>query len=137
MTAQSTRALLARFLPVGGAGFLVDAGVFQLLFTLGHGAMVARVVSTVFAVTVTWYLNRNLVFKTRIVNRSAPEFARYVVVQAAGLAVNLGVFVALLATIEALQRVPIVALCGGAAAAITFNFLGARYWAFRHEAPKR
>ena len=46
---------------------------------------------------------------------------------------NLGVYLALLNSVQALREVPVVALCGGALVAITFNFLGARYWAFRTE----
>ena len=64
---------------------------------------------------------------------SGPEYARYLVIQSAGLVVNLGVYLALLNSVQALREVPVVALCGGALVAITFNFLGARYWAFRTE----
>jgi putative flippase GtrA len=35
-----------------------------------------------------------------------------------------------------LQTVPIVALAAGAAAALAFNFLGARLWAFRLESAR-
>jgi putative flippase GtrA len=47
--------------------------------------------------------------------------------------VNLAVYLALLNGVQGLRELPIVALCGGALVAITFNFLGARYWAFRTE----
>ncbi len=46
---------------------------------------------------------------------------------------NFAVFLALLNGVQVLREVPVVALCGGALVAITFNFLGARYWAFRTE----
>ena len=131
MISTVTRKLLARFLSVGGLGFLLDVGVFQLFYSQGQGPVRSRLVSAAAAITLTWYLNRRLVFRTSQVNRSAPEYARYVTVQAAGLVINLGVYLVLLDRVSMLRQMPVLALCGGAAAAIVFNFLGARYWAFR------
>jgi putative flippase GtrA len=133
MTATPTRTLLAGFLSVGALGFLLDVSVFQTLFIFGYGAIAARIVSAGAAITLTWYLNRRHVFRTAQTSRSGPEYARYLLVQTAGLVVNLGVFLALLNGVQVLRDVPVVALCGGALVAITFNFLGARYWAFRTE----
>jgi putative flippase GtrA len=133
MTATPTRTLLAGFLSVGALGFLLDVSVFQTLFIFGYGAIAARIVSAGAAITLTWYLNRRHVFRTAQTSRSGPEYARYLLVQTAGLAVNFGVFLALLSGVQVLREVPVIALCGGALVAITFNFLGARYWAFRTE----
>ena len=133
MTASPTRTLLAGFLSVGAFGFLLDVSVFQALFMLGYGPIAARIVSSGAAITLTWYLNRRHVFRTAQTSRSGPEYARYVLIQSGGLAVNFGVYLALLNSMQVLREVPVLALCGGALVAITFNFLGARYWAFRAE----
>jgi len=133
MTSSPTRTLLAGFLSVGALGFLLDVSVFQALFIVGYGPISSRIVSAGAAITLTWYLNRRHVFRTAQTSRSGPEYARYLVIQSAGLVVNLGVYLALLNSVQGLQKVPVVALCGGALVAITFNFLGARYWAFRTE----
>ena len=133
MTAGPTRALLAGFLSVGVLGFLLDVSVFQTLFMFGYGAIASRIVSAGAAITLTWYLNRRHVFRTAETSRSGPEYARYLIIQSAGLAVNFAVYLALLNGVQILREVPVVALCGGALVAITFNFLGVRYWAFRPE----
>jgi putative flippase GtrA len=133
MTAGPTRTLLAGFLSVGALGFLLDVSVFQVLFMFGYGPIASRIVSAGAAITLTWYLNRRHVFRTAQISRSGPEYARYVVSQSGGLAVNFAVYLALLDGVQVLREVPVLALCGGALVAITFNFLGARYWAFRTE----
>lgn len=133
MTASPTRTLLAGFLSVGVLGFLLDVSVFQTLFMFGYGAIASRIVSAGAAITLTWYLNRRHVFRTAETSRSGPEYARYLIIQSAGLAVNFAVYLALLNGVQILREVPVVALCGGALVAITFNFLGVRYWAFRPE----
>ncbi len=134
MTGSGTLIQFGRFLSVGGLGFLLDAAVFQGGLWLGAEPVPARLVSAALAVTLTWALNRHLVFETAGVARQATEYLRYVVVQALGLSINLGVFFLLIAVSELAARIPIFALCGGAAAAIVFNYLGARYCVFRKDA---
>lgn len=131
MSQPRLRSLLPGFLTVGGLGFLVDAGVFQLLYLAGQGPIAARIVSASVSITLTWYLNRQHVFQTSNINSSVPEYTRYIAVQTIGLIVNFGVYLFLLANVAQFREQPILALCGGAAAALTLNFLGARYFAFR------
>ncbi len=133
MISAETRGYLARFLSVGGVGFLVDAGIFQGLVWLDMGPIAARVVSTVFAVTVTWFLNRRHTFRTSGVSARGHEYLRYWVVHCIGLAINFGAFLIALDVLPIAREIPIIALCAGAAAALVFNFLGARYWAYRTE----
>lgn len=131
MIGRDVRAQFARFVAVGGLGFLLDAGVFQGLVLLGLELGPARLVSAALAVTLTWALNRRMVFYTSGLTSRGSEYVRYVVVQALGLVVNLGVFFLLLRVSELSRQLPILALVGGAASAIALNYLGARYWAFR------
>ena len=128
MTGQ---AILPRFLVVGGCGFLLDAGIFQALVSADVGPIGARVVSAAAAITLTWYLNRRHVFRTHGVNRHGPEYLRYLSVQTFGLVINFGTFLILVTRVEAFRAMPLLALCAGAGLAIAFNFLGARYWAYR------
>ena len=137
MTAHRAVAQFGRFMSVGGFGFLLDVAVFQALLWFGLGPVPARLVSASLAVTLTWILNRHWVFYTANDAGRGAEYVRYVVVQALGLSINLGVFFWLLGSSELAGRVPVLALIGGAAAAIFFNYLGARCWAFRWGADQR
>ena len=122
---------LPRFLGVGACGFLADVGVFSMLVWLGNEALPARIVLASLAITLTWYLNRLHVFRTAGSSPHGPEYIRYLAVQAFGLIVNFAAFMFLLSRGGIFADVPVLALCGGAALAITFNFLGSRYWAYR------
>ena len=133
MTGGGILVQFGRFLSVGGFGFLLDVAVFQGLLWLGVEPVPARLVSAAMAVTLTWALNRRLVFRTSGVARRGSEYIRYVVVQAFGFSINLGVFFFLIAVNELAARIPVLAVVGGAASAIVFNYLGARYCVFRKE----
>ena len=133
MISAETRGYLARFLSVGGIGFVVDAAIFQTLIWLDAGPIAARVVSTSIAITATWYLNRRHTFKTAGISPRGPEYLRYWIVQSVGTAISFGVFLVVLDVWSAARDIPILALIAGAAAALVFNFLGARYWAYSTE----
>ena len=126
---------IRRFLPgfasVGALGFVVDAGILYLLFNSGYGPVLSRFISASCAITATWILNRRYVFKTSDANSSMPEYFRYAGIQVLGFAVNFGIYVSLIATVEYFRTHPILALCWGALASLTLTFLGARYFAFR------
>ena len=122
---------LPRFLGVGACGFLTDVGVFSALVWLGNEPLPSRIVSASLAITLTWYLNRLHVFRTAGNSAHGPEYMRYLTVQAFGLILNFGAFLFLLSRGGVFAEMPVLALCGGAALAITFNFLGSRYWAYR------
>lgn len=123
--------LFARFLGVGACGFAIDAIIFQLLFNAGGGLVVPRLISASVSITLTWYLNRRLVFRTHEVSAKGPEYGRYLGVQAIGLLVNFAAYFLALAAFEPLRAVPVAAIAIGAAAALVFNFAGARWWAFQ------
>ena len=131
MNQATARNLLPGFLKVGGLGFLLDAATFQILIFAGADLIPARILSATLSVTLTWYLNRHLVFRTGQLNKGLAEYARYVGVQAMGLLVNLGVYLVLIANSALFRQIPILALCAGAVAALMLNFLGARYYAVR------
>lgn len=127
---SENKAIFPRFLLVGGIGFLIDAAVFLFLVTSNTSPITARIVSASCAITLTWYLNRRVAFKTRH-NRAAPEYARYVFVQIAGLSINFLVFIVVLKYGDFAAKHAIVALCAGAISALTFNYIGAKRFAYR------
>lgn len=101
------------------------------MFAAGGGLVIPRLISAAVAITFTWYLNRRLVFLTHDSSEMVSEYGRYFAVQIMGLLVNLAVYFPALAIFPALRSVPIVAIALGAAGALLFNFVGARWWAFR------
>lgn len=52
-----------RFLFVGILGFLIDTGITLALIYLGASPFLARVPAILFAMTMTWYINRNITFR--------------------------------------------------------------------------
>ncbi|HEX7114784.1 MAG TPA: GtrA family protein [Steroidobacter sp.] len=125
-----------RFAGVGALGFAIDAGIFLLLTAAlaDWSIQSARATSIVCSITATWALNRRVTFAQRKSRHRAREYLRYLLVQLAGLVVNIGVFASALWIVPALRRIPVLALLAGAAAALGFNFLAARSLAFRKDA---
>ena len=87
----------ARFLVVGSVGFAVDCSVTLFMLRQGNTAFASRLASFALAVTVTWALNRIWTFAASKRQDKRREYFSYVIVQAIGAAINLGVFFAFLA----------------------------------------
>ena len=128
------RALAAEFLRfgcVGVCGFVVDtAVVYALRAPLGlYGA---GFVSYLVAATVTWLLNRVWTFRGRgdgeAVHR---QWALFLLVNLAGLALNRGTYVALIATTPMAVAYPVIAVAAGAIAGMFVNFGLNRAFVFR------
>ena len=84
----------ATFAFSGGMGFLVDAGILQLLAgVFGVQVHFARLVSFLVAVTVTWQINRNLTFANEGRRGSLlREWLSYLASSLLGGATNYGAF---------------------------------------------
>jgi putative flippase GtrA len=120
-----------RFGAIGGVGFLIDAGVLTWLVRVsGWGLYESRALSFALAVTATWYLNRRFTFANRAGVDRKREYSRYFAVQTLGALINLGVYVAVIAAVPALGAYPVVPLAVGSGAAMVFNFVAARHYAF-------
>jgi putative flippase GtrA len=105
-------------------GFLVDATVLTLLMRSAHlSPIAARAASFPVAVTVTWLINRRGAFAGRGLANSRLEYAGYLAIQLIGAALNFLVFIACLELWPALVEWPVVALAGGAAIGLLFNFV--------------
>lgn len=126
-------ALLAQFLrfgTVGTLGFVVDtAVVYAMRGSLGlYGA---RAVSFAVAVTFTWALNRAWTFRGTATRPAARQWALFVAANSGGAALNIGVYVLLVATSPFCAENPVVPVAVGAIAGMFVNFALSRFVVFR------
>lgn len=138
MSDKQPATLFPAFAAVGAVGFVVDAAMFQLLFSATGGFVLPRLLATATAIVVTWYLNRRFVFRTTHTPGRFAEFLKYLAVQSGGIVTNLTVYAILLYAFASLRDIPIVAVAIGALFALGMNFFGSRRWAFAaaYEHPK-
>lgn len=121
-----------RFGLVGTLGFVVDAGVMQLLVSFaGAGPIEARAVSIPTAVFATWLLNRGFTFAKARSDPAWPSLLRYAAVSAAGALVNFVVYGVLVLASATLAAYPIIPLAVASIVALVFNYLGSKHFAFR------
>lgn len=121
------------FLLVGGAGFIVDAGILTVLSSVVWlDIYLSRLISFIFATFTTWLLNRLFVFRKNLNNKLSKkaEYTRYIGVQTLGGATNLLVFAIVIHLEPALIKQPVIPLAWGSAFGLIVNYLGARYWVF-------
>ena len=127
--------MLLRFAFVGGIGFVVDAGILTWLVTVvGWHHYPARAISFSAAVTVAWALNRRFTFAKT--NNPKREYARYFSIQIIGAVINLGTYVAVIEAWPRTAATPVIPLALGAALALLFNFVAARFFVFAREAQR-
>lgn len=115
-----------RFCLVGTLGFIVDAGVLQLLLlTVASNPYTARIFSFLAAASVTWICNRRYTFRTGA-PASRSEWLRYVGLMALGALVNYTVYALCIATFTYTHEQPWMAVAAGSVAALGINFLLSR-----------
>lgn len=123
------------FALIGALGFLVDIAVLALAIeALGLGPYAGRALSFAVTVTFTWAMNRYLTFgdrRARGLGGAAREWARFVAANALGLAVNYGVYAALLNWASGLLANPYAAAGCGALAGLAFNYAASSRLVFR------
>jgi putative flippase GtrA len=120
-----------RFVMVGAAGFLVDAGA--LIFAtavLGLGLYSGRVFSYLCAATFTWICNRRFTFATTA-DPAVLQWLRFLGANAIGGAVNYGVYAAVVTFSAVGARYPVLGVAAGSAAGLILNFAVSKYWVFR------
>jgi putative flippase GtrA len=123
---------LGPFLVVGSIGFGIDAALLAVLaHGLGLNLYLARLAAFGAAVSVTYLLNRAWSFRRHASRRKGPEYARYVTVQAGGVAINFLVFALAVEASATMAAYPVLALAAGSGVAMGFTYLGARIVAFR------
>lgn len=118
LIAKITGTPLFAFLLVGGAAFVVDAGIVGALTYFGIGALGARIVSISVCVVFTFMLNRTLTFQA-MGRVKWQEFGAYIGASLMGIAINYGIFAGCLK----LGMMWLPAMGVGTALAAIFNFL--------------
>ncbi|NEX15328.1 MAG: GtrA family protein [Halochromatium sp.] len=120
-----------RFGVVGSAGFMTDATLLMLLVGgLDWNPYLARLLSFLCGTVITWLLNRLFTFFRRAGVNRRREYLRYLMVQAVGGAINLGIYSLVLSILPPMALVPLVAMAAGSFTAMWLNFFGARQLAF-------
>lgn len=117
---------------VGGfIGFLVDAGIVQLLVSkLNADPYVGRLFSFLCAATATWLFNRHVTFKKRGDYTLLGEWSRYMAAMSAGFVVNYATYAAVVYFSHFVQAWPAIGVAAGSLPGSAVNFIGARHWVF-------
>ena len=118
-----------RFGASGVAGLAADMGVLYLALALGAGYYLGRLLSFLFAVWVTWRLNRRFTF---VATASAwREWWRYLAVMLGGGAINYAAYVLALHVLPEARWAPAIGVAVGSLAGMGFNFVSAKLFVFR------
>ncbi|WP_246616489.1 GtrA family protein [Thaumasiovibrio subtropicus] len=126
---MSLKQKIARFVVVGGVGFVVDSVVFALCFyLLSLAPLVARGVAFLLAASVTWYGNRRYTF--RVYEAPLSQWRRFMFVAMVSLMPNFGLFYCWIRLFGESGWQPMAALCAGVAGGMVSNFLLSQYWVF-------
>ena len=123
-------ALAAKFAAVSLIGFLVDYLALRAGEGLGLGPPVARLMSLVLALQVTFGLSHWLVFHPPASRRIAGEWWRFMVANGFGGVCNYAIFVALTAARWPVVSGPSAALILSAGAAYAINYAGTRLFVY-------
>jgi putative flippase GtrA len=109
------------FLVSGSLGFLCDTGIFQLISSFVN-CYWSRMISFVFAVCLTWLLNRNFTFITGKPASYWIEFVNYLQLMILGGVLNLAVFFWLMHTVKFCMDHPSLAIASGSMAGMCLNY---------------
>jgi putative flippase GtrA len=126
---------ILRFGIVGGLGFLVDAGLLEVMLLLGLGYYGGRAVSFLAAATATWILNRSFTFRreTRSGMPAAGEWLTYLVLMVVGGVVNYGIYALAVELSEPVRRYPVLGVALGSIAGMAINFWTAKTMVFERK----
>jgi putative flippase GtrA len=115
---------VASFFIAGVVGYLVDAGVLQLLVHgVGMPALAGRVFSFLAAVFSTWLINRRYTFAVVQGSGLQAEWWRYLMSSLAGGVVNYASFAITIARVPLARRYLFLAVAVGSCAGMIVNFL--------------
>ncbi|MDQ2972085.1 MAG: GtrA family protein [Rhodanobacteraceae bacterium] len=117
---------------VGGAiGFIVDAGIVQLLVSKADAnPYIARLFSFVCAATATWLFNRRYTFGDRGGHTLIGEWARYMAAMSLGFAMNYSTYALVIYYSAFVHDWPSIAVAAGSLPGSLVNFMTARHWVF-------
>ena len=117
---------------LGVFGFFVDYAFFHLALDIfGFGHYFSSLFSFPFAATFTWAGNRVFTFRGQGSHAAHIQWARFLVVNTGGIILNRGTFSLMVFAIPFAYQYPVIALLGGTAAGMFFNFFASRRLVFR------
>jgi putative flippase GtrA len=118
---------------IGGTiGFIVDAGVLQLLVSgLAWDRFSGRLISFVCAATATWFFNRHYTFRGIRRHSLLGEWSRYIFAMSGGFACNFATYSTLVLWFNLDRQYLILGVAAGSIAGLGVNFLASRYWVYR------
>jgi len=129
---------LALFCFGGVIGFIVDAGVLQVLVVgLAWDRYSGRLISFLCAATATWVFNRHYTFRGPRRHSLFGEWARYVFAMSGGFACNYAAYWALVYFFNFDGPWLILAVAAGSVAGLGVNYMASRHWVFRHHKPPK
>jgi putative flippase GtrA len=112
-------------------GFTCDAAILRVLIGMGATPAVARLVSLLCAMQVTFLVNGLLVFRCLDIARPWRQWAAYMLAHGVGNFCNYWIFVTLVSLHRSLFAKPLPALAVASVLAWAINYLAARYIVFR------
>src|SRR5450432_1985058 len=125
--------VFATFCIGGVIGFVVDAGVLQVLVVgLAWDRYSGRLISFLTAATMTWLFNRTFTFHGPRRHTLIGEWARYILAMSGGFVCNFAAYSALVYFFNLDRQWLILAVAAGSIAGLGVNFMASRYWVYRH-----
>ena len=126
------RRQLALFSAGGVIGFIVDAGVLQVLVSLlAWDRFSGRLISFLCAATATWVFNRHYTFRGSRRHSLWGEWLRYIIAMSGGFACNYAAYTALVLWFDIDRQWLILAVAAGSIAGLGVNFFASRHWVYR------
>lgn len=114
---------------VGIIGFIADSMMLYLLKDL-VGLYISRIFSFVFAVFVTWILNRNFTFKKGKRSNKLSEFIYYFGCMIVGGLANLTTYYLLIGSSQLIVEYPVIGVAIGSLAGMLINFVSSKWLVF-------
>lgn len=126
-----TAAELVRFGLVGTLGFLVDTAIlYAAIGLLGAGPLTGRLLSYLVAASLTWAMNRRFTFRSRRAQAGGRQWAKFVLLNALGGAVNYATYALLVASSPIVASAPVLGVAAGSLAGLGVNFTLSRRFVF-------
>jgi putative flippase GtrA len=130
-TIQQEAHLFLRFGVVGTVGFLVDLSILETGLALGLDHFVARFISIMVALQVTFLANGLLVFKHGTPDQLLTRWPHYMLSSGFSVACNYTIYLALIHSGLRYLSLSVVAVVIATGITMFISFTGARRFAFR------
>lgn len=123
---------MAGFVVAGVVGFAADAGMLYAALALGLGPYAGRVLSVLFAIWVTWQVNRRLAFAATIQGGQSiwREWWKYLSAMLAGSACGYCAFVAVMHWGPDGPWLPLAGVVCSSLVSMVVNFSSAKWLVF-------